>query len=213
LSVESEIPGLTKGRVEALSDGIFATVMTVLVLGLSIPVIAGAPPDISLLQNLAPNILSYVLSYMILTVMWVSHHNVFHYIARLNRPLTWLNSLFLLTIGFIPFSTTLLGHYPMAQISVVIYGINIAGVALAMQALMTYAMKSKLLVAEGPHYQFIRTILTRWRIGTVIYSSAILVSFISWGISVAIYVIASAIFVVSSTLTLNLPRAKLLHNS
>jgi uncharacterized membrane protein len=182
--------------------------MTVLVLGLSVPVITGAPPDTSLLQGLAPNILSYVLSYMILTVMWVSHHNVFHYIARLNRPLTWLNSLFLLTIGFIPFSTTLLGHFPMAQISVVIYGINIAGVALAMQALIGYAIKSKLLVAEGAHNQFIRIILNRWRIGTIIYSSAILLSFVSWWISVAIYVVASALFVVSSSLTLKLPPSK-----
>jgi uncharacterized membrane protein len=205
LSVESEIPGLTKGRVEALSDGIFATVMTVLVLGLSVPVITGAQPDLS---TLGQNILSYVLSYMILTVMWVSHHNVFHYVARLNRPLTWLNSLFLLTIGFIPFSTTLLGHYPTAQISVVTYGINIAGVALAMQALIGYAIKSKLLVAEGPHDQFIRTILMRWRVGTIVYASAILLSFVSWWISVAIYIVASVIFVVSSSLTLTLPRPK-----
>ncbi len=216
MSVDDEIPGLPKGRVEALSDGIFATVMTVLVLGLSVPVITGAQPDSNLLQgllNLAPSILSYVLSYLILTVMWVSHHNLFHYIARLNRPLTWLNSLFLLTIGFIPFSTTLLGHFPMVQISVVIYGVNVAGVALAMQGLMGYAIRNKLLIAEGPHYQFVRTILKRWRIGTVIYSSAILLSFISWEISVVIYGIASAIFVVSSSLTLSLPKSKAIPKS
>jgi len=202
MNTDSEIPGLTKGRVEALSDGIFATVMTVLVLGLSVPVITGAQPDTS---TLAPNILSYVLSYLILTVMWVSHHNVFNYIVRLSRPLTWLNSLFLLTTGFIPFSTTLLGHYPANQLSVITYGINIAGVALAMQALMGYATKSKLLVAEGPHSQFIKMIQRRWRIGTIVYSLAIPLSFVSWEISVAIYVVASVIFVVSSSLTLKLP--------
>ncbi len=212
MTAESEIPGLTKGRVEALSDGIFATVMTVLVLGLTVPVFIDS--DLSKLNAdvtgglglLAPNILSYVLSYLILTTMWISHHNIFHYVDRLNRPLTWLNALFLLTIAFIPFSTTLMGRYPEVQVTVIIYGLNIVGVALSMQAFLYYARRSGLLVAEGQHGMFIKRIETRWRVGILVYSTAVFVSFLSPEVSVGIYVAASAMFVLSSSLTIKLPR-------
>ncbi len=185
--------------------------MTVLVLGLSIPLFTGETGSqlssdvLAGLVSLAPNILSYVLSYLILTTIWISHHNVFHYIARLNRPLTWLNALFLLTIGFIPFSTTLLGRYPTVQATVVIYGLNIACVALAMQVFLIYARRRKLLVAQGTHKQFVNTILTRWRIGAIIYSSGVVLSFLNPEISVGIYVAAATLFVLSSILTIRLP--------
>src|SRR5881296_2933246 len=95
---QSSIPGLGKGRLEALSDGIFATVMTVLVLTLSVPVITTPVLGSELSADvaagvlaLAPNILSYVLSFLLLAVMWVSHHNIFHYLRSVDRPLIWLN--------------------------------------------------------------------------------------------------------------------------
>jgi uncharacterized membrane protein len=86
----SSVPGLGKERLEALTDGIFTTVMTVLVLSLSVPVItsgatnAEAATDI---ETLGPNILAYVLGFLLLTVLWISHHNVFHYMTRVDRPL------------------------------------------------------------------------------------------------------------------------------
>ncbi len=214
MSSDAEIPGLTKGRVEALSDGIFATAMTILVLGLSVPVITSPVTSSQLnsdvltgIEGLAPNILSYVLSFLILTTMWVSHHNLFHYVSRLNRPLTWLNALFLLTVGFIPFSTALLGKYPQVQWAVIIYGGNIVGTALAMQVFIIYSTSRKLLTAEGSHERFIRSIQARWRLGTLIYFSAIILSFVNTEISVGIYVAACAFFVISSSLTVRLPRS------
>src|SRR5437016_4592413 len=86
---QSSIPGLGKGRLEALTDGIFATVMTVLVLSLSVPVIASDVTGSKLssevftdIEALWPNILGYVLSFLLLAVLWISHHSVFHYVAR-----------------------------------------------------------------------------------------------------------------------------------
>src|SRR5437660_2526621 len=129
---QSSIPGLGKGRLEALSDGIFATVMTVLVLSLSVPLITPPPLPSELAADvttnvlaLAPNVLSYVLSFLLLAVMWVSHHNIFHYLKKVDRPLIWLNIVFLLAVGFVPFSTALLGRYPLLQLPVVVYGVNV----------------------------------------------------------------------------------------
>jgi uncharacterized membrane protein len=90
---QSSILGLGKGRLEALTDGIFATVMTVLVLSLSVPVIASNITGSELssdvvvdIEALWPNILGYVLSFLLLAVLWISHHSVFHYVTRLDRP-------------------------------------------------------------------------------------------------------------------------------
>src|ERR1035437_9274302 len=97
--------GLGKGRIESLSDGIFATVMTVLVLSLSIPTIIGSTDSAitSYVLGLGPTVLSYVMSFLILALFWVRHHNIFHFISRINNTLIWLNMLFLLSVGFVPF--------------------------------------------------------------------------------------------------------------
>jgi len=96
------LPGLGKQRLGALTDGIFATVMTVLVLSLSIPVIAPGASNAQIafdIGMLVTNILAYVLGFLLLAVLWISHHNIFHYVTRMDRPLLWLNTLFLLTIA------------------------------------------------------------------------------------------------------------------
>src|SRR2546425_11381086 len=81
---QSSIPGLGKGRLEALTDGIFATVMTVLVLSLSVPVIASnltgsqlSSEVVTDIEVLWPNILGYVLSFLLLAVLWISHQAFF----------------------------------------------------------------------------------------------------------------------------------------
>ena len=88
-----------------------------LVLSLSVPVIAPSASSSELSADVAadvialgPNILGYVLSFLLLAVMWVSHHNIFHYLKRVDRTLIWLNIIFLLSVGFVPFSTALLGR-------------------------------------------------------------------------------------------------------
>jgi uncharacterized membrane protein len=108
------VPGLGKGRLESLTDGIFGTVMTVLILSLSVPIVtSGSLPSensqlLSYLTSLLPDILSYVISFAILGTFWIRHHTMFHYVTRVDRVVLWLNILFLMTIGFIPFSTALI---------------------------------------------------------------------------------------------------------
>lgn len=201
--------GLGKGRMESLTDGIFATVMTILVLTLSVPIVSGTQLAQSLdasLSNLLPDILSYVASFLILAVMWVSHHSVYHYIRSVNRQMLWFNILFLLTVGFVPFSTALLGKYPLEQVAVMIYGINIVAIALSMQGFLSYGLRSGLIIPEGPGSGIVSLIVGRWRLGVVIYSAAIAVSFVSTEVSVAIYVLALGFYVLSSGLGFKFPR-------
>jgi uncharacterized membrane protein len=187
--------------------------MTVLVLSLSVPVIASPTTSSELSADvaasvvaLAPNILSYVLSFLLLAVMWVSHHNIFHYLKRVDRRLIWLNIIFLLAVGFVPFSTALLGRYPLLQLPVIIYGANVLGIAVSMQGFLAYAAQNRLLIAEGHDEVLVRRIVGRWRIGTLIYGSAILLSFINTGVSLAIYVFVLVFLVLQSALGFRPPR-------
>jgi uncharacterized membrane protein len=117
--------GLPKGRVEALSDGVFAIAMTVLVLGLQVPEGGRSAELHARLWALWPKLASYTLSFVMLAVLWIGHHYQMHYIRRVNRPLLWLNLIFLLAITFLPFSTAVLGNYYREPLAVVLYGSTI----------------------------------------------------------------------------------------
>jgi uncharacterized membrane protein len=114
-------------RIEALTDGVFAIVMTLLVLELSIPVITGSPSNAELqskLLELVPKLLVYILSFLILGMMWAHHRFKFHCIARSNGQLAWINIILLMFVALIPFTASLVGEYSNIQIAVLVYGIN-----------------------------------------------------------------------------------------
>jgi len=118
----------TPNRLEALTDAVFAIVMTLLVLELSIPEIAHPSLQAELprrLIKLWPKLYSYVLSFIVLGLLWRLHHLAFHSIKRSDNVLVWLNIIFLMFVALIPFSTSLLGNYGTEQIPVVVYAINV----------------------------------------------------------------------------------------
>src|SRR5881296_2621984 len=131
---EARPGGMSTARLEAFSDGIFAIVVTLLVLEIHVPVVIG--PDVSAalrggLFRMAPLFLSYALSFGIICIWWVAHHHFFALLTRSSRSLLWLNSVFLFWLAFIPFPTALLGNYPTETIAVMCYGgaMTLAGVS------------------------------------------------------------------------------------
>jgi len=197
------ISGLSKSRIEALADGIFATVMTVLILSLSIPTIVGTNQAVeSYVLSLGPIILSYVMSFLILGVFWVRHHNAFHFVSKVDNTFIWLNIVFLLTIGFVPFSTELIGRYPTAETSAIVYGANLVATGVCMQGMWLYASRRKLLVADGLDEETMSAVNRRLTGGPLLYSFAIALTLITGGtiIAIAIYVFAIIYYVLASSL-------------
>jgi TMEM175 potassium channel family protein len=124
---------VSKNRIEVLTDGIFAVVMTLLVLDISVPQIsshyaignvAAGTELVKRLFDLWPKMLSFGISFVILAIYWVAHHRQFHYIKHSNRALIWINMMFLMAICLIPFSTSLLGEYRELEMSILVYGGN-----------------------------------------------------------------------------------------
>jgi len=129
-------------RLAALTDGVFAIVMTLLVLEIGIPEIAPSSLHAELprrLLELWPKFLSYSISFIILGMFWYLHHISFHHIKRSDNGLIWLNIFFLMFVALIPFSTSLFGDYTKEQLPLVIYAVNIILVSVMRFILWTYA--------------------------------------------------------------------------
>src|SRR5437870_2134647 len=107
---------INKCRVEMLSVGVFAMVMTIVVLNVHIPDIAKTADSAALLHALAdvlPALSSYVISFIVLSMYWTTHHAFFHnYLKTINAPLMQMNMVSLLFLCLIPFSTELLAKFP-----------------------------------------------------------------------------------------------------
>ena len=123
--LESDID-IDPGRLMGLTDGIFGMVMTLLVFGIALPElqIATYSDFIGFISTLTPTIGVTIISFVLISSFWLYHHE-FIKIKRLNIPYLWINILFLICISFIPFTTSLIGHYSHFFLSEAIFGLDI----------------------------------------------------------------------------------------
>jgi uncharacterized membrane protein len=115
---------MNKTRLEAFSDGVFAIVITLLILNVKLPEVDYTHLTEGLLA-LLPTVGVYVLSFMLIGLHWVFHHYSFLFIKEVDGLILWLNILFLLMMSFLPFPTMLLGKYPFQSLPLIIYGANL----------------------------------------------------------------------------------------
>ncbi len=170
---------MNKSRVEAFSDGVFAIAITLLVLGLAQP-----RNYADLGHELAhrwPSLAAYVVSFLIIGIMWVNHHSIFTHFERIDRGLFYLNLFLLMTITFLPYPTGVLGvalaMRQGTQTAAVVYGVTMAVNAFAWAGLWLYGShKRRLLRASFPEEErALATLL--FTIGVVIYVLAVGVAF------------------------------------
>jgi len=115
-----------RGRVEALSDGVFAIVVTLLVLEIKVPHVEAHESMAELaraLLALAPKFVSWVISFATVCVIWLNHHRLFAMMSRVDNGIFWRNANLLLWTSFIPFPTALMGDYPSNTLAVSFYGV------------------------------------------------------------------------------------------
>ena len=174
-----------KGRLESLTDGVFAIIMTILVFNISVPeLILFTEGDYASerlsdrFADLWPDFLAYVISFSTLGAFWVAHHRIFRWILYVDRPLIWINISFLMIIGLIPFSTTLLTQYLDSQNSIFAFSFNAILAGLLIYAIYYYVKRNpdlvdksvQALIEKSSSRRIVATILT--------YSVAIIFSFI-----------------------------------
>ena len=105
-------------RLEAFSDGVIAVIITIMVLELKVP----QDTTLTSLRSLAPQFLSYVLSFLVVAIMWVNHHHLLHSARRVDARLLWSNNTLLFWMSLVPFVTAYMGNNHRDPRAVALYG-------------------------------------------------------------------------------------------
>lgn len=185
---------ISTGRLEAFSDGVIAIIITVMVFDLKFP---NVPTELTLwddLQPLIPRFLSYALSFLMLAIMWVNHHQLFHQIKHTDSKLLWLNINLLFWMSLIPFSTHFLGSNPALSFASFTYGLVFFANALSFTLIRNHVSGKSHLVHESIQKEQMRTVIRKNRLGMTLYLAAALLAFVSVYISFVIFLIVPTLY-------------------
>lgn len=141
---------MTRGRLEAFSDGVLAVAITLLVLDLHVDAGPGHASLAHQLGRLWPQLAAYVVSFLVIGVIWVNHHALCALISRVDRQLMFLNLILLLFVTTVPFTTAVLADFftdggTDARLAVLCYGLSSIGMALAFTAMLRHIITHDLL--------------------------------------------------------------------
>jgi len=171
---------MTKGRLEAFSDGVIAVIITIMVLEMKAP--HGA--DTTALMPLVPVFLTYVLSFVYIAIYWNNHHHLFHAVHQVTGGTLWANMHLLFWLSLVPFATGWMDENHFAPVTVAAYGFVLicAGIA--------YFILTRLLLACHPAGSLLHQALGsdfKGKISVVLYAVAIALAFwLTWA-ALAIY--------------------------
>ena len=142
--------GLSFERVVFFSDAVFAIVITLLVLELKVPHLTEhtEPALRHALFELLPRVAGFVISFLIVGLMWIEHHRIFRYIADYDAGLLWRNLVLLLCVSFVPFPTALFSENFWSRTAFILYTASFGGVATAKLFIWRHATAQKLLKSD-----------------------------------------------------------------
>jgi uncharacterized membrane protein len=180
---------MTRGRLEAFSDGVLAIIITIMVLELKIPVSA----DLAGLLPRYPVFLSYALSFVFLGIYWSNHHHLFQAVKQVNGGVLWANLHLLFWLSLTPFVTAWMGQRQFAAWPVALYGVVLlfSGVAyyiLTLVLLSVNGRDSVLAKALGSDFKA--------KISVVIYAVAIPFAFVNSWVSGVLYALVAVMWLV-----------------
>ncbi len=202
---------MKKTRLEAFSDGVFAIVITLLILNVKLPEVAYNGLWHGLLE-MAPTIGVYILSFLLIGMYWVFHHYAFTFINEVDGILLWLNILFLLFVSFMPFPTMLLGKYPMQTIPVVIYAINLILVNITGFIFILYLNSNRQLASAIFTDKLFKSQLKLYLGVNGLYLLGIAIAFFSPKISIISFGVMTIFLIIRSTIFMGIGKCNLREN-
>lgn len=178
---------MNKQRLEAFSDGVFAIIITIMVLELRIP----HGGEWASLKPLLPVIISYVLSFIYIGIYWNNHHHMMQAVKSVNGTVLWANLHLLFWLSLIPFVTGWMGENHFAPATLALYGF-----ILLMNGIAYSILSTALIRLHGKNSALGAAVRggTKGKVSVAIYATAILLSFVNSWISLALYVIVAAIW-------------------
>ena len=180
---------MSKGRLEAFSDGVFAIIITIMVLDLRAP----EGGDLAALRPLLPAFVGYVLSFAFVGIYWNNHHHLLQAAKQVNGRVLWANTHLLFWLSLIPFVTNWLGEHPGDIWPVVLYGL-----ALWLSGLAYYLLTRALVAQHGRESLLVQALQrdSKGLVSLVIYTAAIALAFVDTRLSYGLYVLNALIWFV-----------------
>ncbi|MGA8498803.1 MAG: TMEM175 family protein [Xanthobacteraceae bacterium] len=178
-----------KDRLAAFSDGVIAIIITIMVLELKVP--HGA--DWATLRGVAPNFVSYVLSFVYLAIYWNNHHHLLHTVTRVDGLILWANSHLLFWLSLVPAATGWMGENFLAPLPTAVYGVS-----LLMPAIAYYVLQRTIVHQQGEH-SVLASALGRdvkGKISPLLYAAAVALAFVDAWLSIAIYALVAVMWLV-----------------
>ena len=193
---------MSRGRLEAFSDGVLAVVITLLALDLHTR--AEGPDSLATqLRAQWPSFAAFALSFFVVGVIWVNHHALFALVARVDRTVMFLNLLLLMWVTTIPFTTSALAGYLRAggadaHLAVVLYGTSNEGMAVSFTLIMRHLLRRRLLLRPMDGGEA-RAALRRFGLGTALYPAIAVVGLFSPVAMLLLYAVQNAFYVLEQT--------------
>lgn len=197
MSILNQIP---TSRIEAFSDGVIAIIITVMVFDLKLQEIPTDKTVWSELLKLTPKFISYSISFIMLAIMWVNHHQLFHQIKHTDRNLLWYSIHLLFWMSIIPFCTNFIGANPLLWQTSSFYSIIFFMSALSFTMLRNYVLKKHLLhdsISKEAHIK----VRNKNRISLSIYLLAASTSIVSVYLSFVLFLVVPAMYFVPEKIT------------
>jgi uncharacterized membrane protein len=157
------------GRILAISDGVFAFSLTLLVVELVVPTSSSNSALASKLLAQWPELLSYLISFAVVALTWNTHHETFRYIRHVDGWLTVLNFASLFLVAFLPFPTAVLGRNQNEPVAAVVYAATLTLINLASAAIWWYATRGRRLVDRDLDRRIVKKRFTRLAIGVAVF--------------------------------------------
>ena len=180
------------GRLEAFSDGVIAIIVTIMVLELKLPP-DGSPGS---LLKIVPTVLSYMLSFVVVAIMWVNHHQLVHAARRSNGPMLWANNFLLFAMSLIPFATAYLGQHYTEPLPTACYGgvMTLSGLA------FTLLRSSIAHLEEKDRNSALLPVQSKNWLSVTLYAASIPLAYSSVWLSFGIFVLIPVIYFMPESL-------------
>jgi uncharacterized membrane protein len=195
----NRLAGHSIERLAALSDGVFAVAMTLLVLDLHAPAIEAIHSETDLrtaLVNLAPRLLVYMMSFLTLGIFWIGQQTQLNYLARSDRNLTWLHLVFLFAVTTLPFATALMAEFFVYRTALAVYWVNLALFGALLFATSRYAGHAHLLKADAPP-ELLAGANRRIAIAQSLYAFGALMAIVDTRLSIAIIIAVQLVYAIA----------------
>jgi uncharacterized membrane protein len=177
-----EIDAMGTNRLEAFSDGVIAVIITIMVLALKVP----RDTTLTSLRSLVPEFLSYLLSFLVVAIMWVNHHHMLHSARRSDARLLWSNNALLFWMSLVPFVTAYMGNNPRDPRAVALYGMVLALCSITFALLRSAILQHHLGNQEMVDYH--RRIQSKNLFSLLLYLASAPLAFVDVRISFFIFV-------------------------